>query len=173
MSSPRIQKQMEAMIDQVKRLGGYTFDIRQVIRWQGRATTGVHAGRDAMVLDIDSGTWADNNRRAIIVAIPASDLNNTAALKTQSHAAGHNLDGSVRWAVYVETPEDHTGDQVKFQRILMHHLVGQLGAPTELLMCTGDAEPTVEGVNGAVATTANTSAGVYLPYGGVAYPGGV
>jgi hypothetical protein len=172
MSSPRVQKQFEAMPDQIKRLGGYAFDIRQVIRWQGRATSGAHAGRDAAVLDLDSATWADNNRRAILVAIPASDLNDTASMKTQSHASGHTLDGSVRFALYMETPEDHTGEQIRLQRILMHHLVGQLGAPVELYMGTNDVEPTVEGVNGAVATSAYTSAGVYIPWG-MAYPGGI
>lgn len=168
MSSPRVQKLFEAMPDQLKRLGGYTFDIRQVIRWQGRDAS----GKDACLIDIDAATWADNNRRVIIVAEPASDLNNTAALKTQSHASGHTLDGSVRFHLYAETPEAWTDEQARFMRIVQHHLVGQLAAPTQLLLTANDTEPTVEGVNGAGATAATTSAGWYLPWG-MTYPGGV
>ena len=172
MSSPRVQKIFEAMPDQIKRLGGYTFDIRQVIRWQGRVAAGAQAGKDAMLLDLTSATWADGNLRAILIATPASDLNNTAAMKTQSHAAGHNLDGSVRFQLYLETPESWTDAQAKFGRILLQHILGQLAAPCEILYGTNDAEPTVQGVNGAGATSTFTSAGTYLPYG-MTYPGGV
>lgn len=164
MSSVRVQKYFEAMPEQIKRLGGYSYDFRQVIRWQGRVTAGTHAGKDAMVLDIDSATWADNNRRCIILATPASDLNSTAAMKTQSHASGHYLDGSVRFSVYAETPEAWTNAQAAFMRHVMHHLRGQLGAPVELFWGTNDVEPTVQGVNGAGADSAGlTSAGVDLP----------
>lgn len=164
MSSVRVQKYFEAMPEQIKRLGGYSYDFRQVIRWQGRVTAGPHAGKDAMVLDIDSAAWADNNRRCIVLATPASDLNNTAAMKTQSHAAGHYLDGSVRFSVYAETPESWTGAQAAFMRHVMHHLRGQLAAPVELFWGNNDAEPTVQGVNGAGADSAGlTSAGVDSP----------
>jgi hypothetical protein len=168
MSSPRVQKLFEAMPDQLKRLGGYTFDIRQVIRWQGRAAD----GKDACVIDIDSATWADNNRRVIIVAEPASDKNNTTAMKTQSHAAGHYLDGSVKFKVYAETPEAWTDAQAHFMRLVQQHIVGQLAAPMELLLTANDTQPTVDGVNGAGATASATSAGTYLPWG-MSYTGGV
>jgi hypothetical protein len=181
MSSARVQKMFEGMPEAIKRLGGYTYgspyDLKSVIRWQGRVTSGPNAGLDAMVLDIDSAAWADNNRRAILVADPASDLNKTAAMKTQSHAAGTSLDGSVRLRLYLETPEDYTGAQHRFQRIVLQHLLGQLGAPVEIFYGTNDVEPRLEGVNGASAgneaACSFASAGVYLPYGGVNYPGGV
>lgn len=168
MSSPRVQKIFEAMPDQLKRLGGYSFDIRQVIRWQGRDAS----GRDACLIDLTSATWADGNLRAILVAIPASDLNNTAAMKTQSHASGHSLDGSVKFSLYAETPESQTDAQARFLRLLQQHINGQLAAPMELFLGTNDTEPTVNGVNGAVATSTYTSAGTYLPWG-MTYPGGV
>ncbi|MEM4379609.1 MAG: hypothetical protein QXL01_02850 [Thermoplasmatales archaeon] len=169
MSSPRVQKIFEAMPDQLKRLGQYGFDLGSVIKWQGRDAL----GRDAMLLDIDSTTWADNNRRVIIVAVEASDKNNTVAMKTQSHASGHSMASSVKFLVYAETPEDHTGAQAHFLRLVQHMLVGQLGAPMELLLTANDTEPTVNGVNGAVATAPTTLASVLLPYGNVAYPGGI
>jgi hypothetical protein len=173
MSSARVQKYFSALPDQIKRLGGYTWDVNSVIRWQGTATAGADIGRDAVVIDLNSATWADNAPRAIIVAIPASDLLDQAVFKTQSHAQGQYIDGSVKFRVHLESLESMTDAQAKFQRILFHALLGQLGAPVELMFTANDTEPTVEGVNGAVATAAATSAGTYLPYGGVAYPGGI
>lgn len=170
MSSPRVQKIFEGLSDQLKRLGGYSYtDLRSVIVWQGRDAQ----GRDACVLDIDSPTWADNNRRAIIVAEPAKATGGTDALRTQSHASGHFLDGSVNFKIYMETPESWTDQQAHFQRLLTHMFLGQLGAPVELLLTANDTEPTVEGVNGAGSTAAATSAGQLKPYGGISYPGGV
>lgn len=169
MSSPRVQKIFEALPDQVKRLGSYTFDLQSVLKWQGRDS----AGRDAAVIDIDATTWADNNRRVILVAKEASDKNNQEAFKTQSHSLGQHMASSVSFILYAETPEDHTGAQAQFMRIVMHALTGQLGAPVQLLLTANDTEPTVNGVNGAGSTAATTDAGTYLPYGGVAYPGGI
>jgi len=169
MSSPRVQKIFEALPDQLKRLGGYTVDLQSILKWQGRDAL----GRDACVLDIDATTWADNNRRVIIVAKEASDKNNTAGLKTQSHSQGQAMGSSVSFIVYAETPEDHTGAQAQWLRIVQHALVGQLGAPMQLLLTANDTQPTVDGVNGAVATASTTDAGTLLPYGGVAYPGGI
>lgn len=170
MSSARVQKIFAAMPDQLRRLGPYSSpaDFSQAIRWQGRDAQ----GRDACVIDMDAAAWADNNRRVIIVAVPASDKSNTAAMKTQSHAAGHSLDGSVSFLVYAETPEDHTGAQARWMRLVMHHLVGQLGAPAQLLLTANDTEPTVNGVNGAGSTASTTDAGQYLPWG-MSYPGGI
>jgi len=172
MSSPRAQKIFEGIPEQVKRLGGYDVDFREVMRWQGRVSAGAWLGKDACVIDFDSLTWADNNRRAIIVAEPASDLNDTAAMKTQSHAAGHVLDGGVRFNLYMEEPESWTNDQARWQREIFHHLLGQMAAPVRLWVGDNDVEPEVEGVNGAGATSAFTDAGWYLPWG-MAYPGGV
>lgn len=172
MSSQRVLKIFQGMPEQLKKLGPYTFNINDVIRWQGRVTAGADAGKDACVIDLTAATWANGNLRAIIVADAASDLGNTAAMKTQSHASGMFIDGSVRFRVYVETPEDHVGNQARFVRILMHHLVGQLGAPVELYMGTNDVEPTRNSVNGAGADSASATAGWYLPWG-MTYPGGI
>lgn len=172
MSSVRVQKYFEAALEQIKRLGGYTGDARAAMRWQGRVGAGADLGKDACVIDFDSATWADNNRRVILVAEPASDLNNTAGMKTQSHSAGQNLDGSVRFKMYCETPESWTGAQAAFLRHVEHHLRGQLGAPTEVFYGTNDVEPTRNGVNGAGADSASTSAGTDLP-GLWPAPGGV
>jgi hypothetical protein len=172
MSSVRVQKLFEAMPEQIKRVGGYSVNFKEVLRWLGRATAGTYVGQDACVIDFDALAWADNARRAIIVAEPAADLNNTASMKTQSHAMGYFLDGSVRFHLFMETPEALTNAQAKWQREVLHHLMGQLGAPVQLWYCANDTEPTIEGVNGAVATAAFTSAGWYLPWG-MTYPGGV
>jgi len=167
MSSPRVQKYFEAMPQQIKNLGGYTYNFRTVIVWQGRVTTGPNAGKDAMVMDIDSATWADNNRRVLILATPASDLNATAAMKTQSHAAGNYIDGSVRFAMYVETPESWTNAQAYFTRAVEHHLRGQLGSPVEVFYGANDVQPILEGVNGGTSgqetTSTFVSAGTDIP----------
>lgn len=164
MSSVRVQKYFEAALEQIKRLGGYSGDAKAAMRWQGRVTAGPNAGKDACVIDFDSATWADNNRRVILLAEPASDLNNTAGMKTQSHSAGQYLDGSVRFKMYCETPESWTGAQAAFLRHVEHHLRGQLGAPVEVYYGTNDTEPALQGVNGAGADSAGlTSAGVDLP----------
>lgn len=175
MSSPRVTKLLQGMVDQIRRLGGYHFDESQVTVFLGRADstndTG-DVGKDAIVIDIDANTWASNNRRVIVIATPASDLNNTAAMKTQSHASGLFLDGSVRWRAYLETPSLVTDSLSAWDRVVTQHLLGQLAAPTELMFCAHGTEPTVKGVNGAGSSASFTSAGVMLPYG-LTYPGGV
>ena len=172
MSSQRVQKLFEAMPEQVRRLGGYSVDFREVLRWQGRVAAGALLGHDAAVIDFTSLAWVTGNLRAVLVAEPASDLNNTAAMKTQSHAAGVTIDGSVRFNMYLESSAALTNAESAFQRQLFHHLIGQLAAPVQLWYCANGTEPTVQGVNGAVVTAAFTSAGWYLPWG-MTYPGGV
>lgn len=172
MSSVRVQKYFEAALEQIKRLGGYTGDAKAAMRWQGRVAAGPNAGKDACVIDFTSATWASDNKRVILLAEPASDLNNTAGMKTQSHSAGQNLDGSVRFKMYTETPGASTNAQAAFIRNVEHHLRGQLGAPVELLYCADATEPTLNGVNGAGADAAFTSAGTDLP-GLWPAPGGV
>jgi hypothetical protein len=170
MSSVRVQKIFEGATDQLKRLGQYSGDSRSMLRWQGRATD----GKDAALYDADSATWATGNKRAIVTAEAASDANSTAAMKTQSHASGQSLDGSVRFYCYVETPASWTSAHAAWLRNLEHHLRGQLSAPVQFRFTANGTEPTVDGVNGAGSTAANTSAGWDLPYGGgSAYPGGV
>jgi hypothetical protein len=151
MSSARVQKLLEAMPEQIKRLGAYTYSFNAVTVWQGRVAAGPNAGKDVAVFDIDSATWADNNRRVIVMAEPAHDANNTLAMKTQSHAFGHFIDGSVSFKMYCETPESWTGAQAAFLRKVEQHIVGQLGSPLEIFYGTNDVEPRLEGVNGASA----------------------
>jgi len=176
MSSPRVQKYFSAMPEQIKRLGGYSYNFLTVLVWTGRVASGPYLGKDACIIDIDSSTWADNNRRVILLAEPASDLNGTAALKTQSHAAGQYIDGSVYFKAYFETPESWTGAQAAFGRHVLHHLKGQLGSPVQIFYGTNDVAPALEGVNGASAGDETacgwTSAGWDIP-GLWPAPGGV
>lgn len=160
MSSPRIQKIYQGLTESLRKLGPYASAFKTGIKWQGRDAN----GKDAVVIDLTATAWATANLRVIVVADPASDANNTAALKTQSHAAGHFLDGSVSFRVYMEEPAAHTDEAAKFQREILHVLRGQLGAPIQLLLTANTVEPTVNGVNGAVATAATTDAGTYQPY---------
>ena len=169
MSSVRVQKIFEGLPEQLKRLGGYTVSLDSMIKWQGRDAS----GKDACVIDIDSTTWADNNRRVILVAKEASDKNDTAGMKTQSHSLGQSMGSSVSLIMYAETPEDHTGAQAQWMRVVQQAIVGQLGCPVQILLTANDTQPTVNGVNGAVATASTTDAGTLLPYGGVGYPGGI
>jgi hypothetical protein len=177
MSSPRVQRIFEALPSQIKNVGGHTFDINGVTVWRGLvASTAPQAGKDAVVIDIDSATWADNNRRIILIAEPYADKNNVSAFKTQSHAAGQFIDGSVSFKLYYEASESPTGAQEKFFRQVLHCLVGQLAAPVEIFIGTNDVQPRVEGVDGASGANETAcsfvSAGKYLPYG-MAVAGGV
>lgn len=160
MSSPRIQKIYQGLTESLRKLGPYANAFKTGIKWQGRDA----AGKDAVVIDLTATAWATQNLRVIIVADPASDANDTAALKTQSHASGHFLDGSVSFRVYMETPATHVNELAKFQREILHVLRGQLGAPIQLLLTAGAVEPTVAGVNGEALTAATTDAGTYQPY---------
>lgn len=162
MSAIRIQKLFQAMPSNIKSLGAYTFDINDVIRWQGRVNGGTEDGKDAVLIDIDAYTWAASNRRAILVATPFMEPNNFQAFKTRSHATGYFIDGGVRMAMYVETPSAVTDAESKFDRLALHHLIGQLGGTVELFYCAHGTEPTVQGVNGAGSTASFTSAGVYV-----------
>lgn len=168
MSSPRVQKIWQGLTEQLRKLGPYPNAFKSGIVAQGRDS----AGRDAVVLDLTSATWATANLRCIIAANPASDLANTAAFKTQSHASGYFIDGSVSFDVYMETPANHTGNHAHFQREVLHALRGQLGAPISLKLTANGTEPTLNGLNGAVATASTTDAGTYQPYF-FALPGGI
>lgn len=176
MSSPRVTKIFEGLAEQLRRQG-YVDALakdgtRPAIRWIGRDAD----NRDAVLIDLTSASWSTANLRAIVVAKPASDKTDTAALKTQSHAAGHFLDGSVSFELYMECHSNSNAGQAsehaRFQREMLHILRGQLGAPVTLKLTDNGVEPTVEGVNGAGATAATTDAGTFLPYG-MTYPGGV
>jgi hypothetical protein len=116
------------------------------------------------VIDLTSATWASGNLYVIVKAMPATDANDTAAFKTQSHASGYFLDGSVSFQVYMEIPANWTGDHAKFQREMLQVLRGQLGAPVELWLTANGTQPTINGVAGAVADVVGTNAGDYQPY---------
>jgi hypothetical protein len=168
MSSPRVQKIYQGLTEQLRKLGPYPNAFKTGTIAVGRDST----GRDAVVIDLTGPSWLTANLRVIIAANPASDANNTAAFKTQSHASGYFIDGSVSFEVRMETPANHTGTLARFQREVLHALRGQLGAPLQLLLTANGTEPTLNGVNGAVATAATTDAGTYQPYF-FALPGGV
>ena len=177
MSSPRAQKIFEAMPDHLRKLGKYDINFREAMRWQGRisdANTDGLAGLDAAVIDMDSvlGSWSSGDRRVLVVAEPARDKNNTAALKTQSHAQGFFLDGSVRFHIYMETPATWVNDLAEFQRHVIHHLRGQMSAPVKLWLSDNGDEPTIQGLADASASETFTEAEWMLPYG-MTYPGGV
>jgi len=176
MSSLRASKIFNATPDAVKRLGSYTYDSTMVLLANtivaASNTTG-QAGLNGAVLDIDSATWATGNRRAILIASPASDVDNTLALKTQSHAYGQFLDGSVSFSLYCEAPAAFGNAQQYFESLVQFHLQGQMGAPVALYYSANGTQPTIAGLNGATATAAFTSAGLYQPYGLVLTPGGV
>lgn len=168
MSSPRVQKIWQGLTEQLRKLGPYPNAFKSGIIAQGRDAD----GRDCVLIDLTGASWSTGNLRAIIAANPASDENNTAALKTQSHASGHFIDGSVSFEVRMETPASWTASHARFQRELLQALRGQLGAPVRLLLTDNGDAPTLEGLNGAVSTEATTDAGTYQPYF-FALPGGV
>jgi len=174
MSSLRVQKIFSAAPNQIKLLGGYSFDWQTALAWAGRVTAGADAGKDACVIDGSSSTWATGNLRVVLVAVPAMDQvpGSVSASKTQSHASGHFIDGGVRLKVYAETPATWTGTHAHFLRDVQQHLVGQNSAPIELYLCANGTNPEVEGVNGAGSSASYTSAGIYLPYG-MGYAGGI
>jgi hypothetical protein len=173
MSSQRVQKIYQGLTEQLRKLGPYAGAFKYGIVAQGRDAL----GRDAVVIDVTSQTqatptWASGNLRVLIAANPATDANNTAAFKTQSHAQGYYIDGSVGFDVTMETPASWTGAHARFHREVQQALAGQLGAPLHLLLTANATEPTLNGLNGAVATAATTDAGQYQPYF-FALPGGV
>lgn len=168
MSSARVQKMFTGLTEQLRKLGPYANAFKSGIVAQGRDS----AGRDAVLIDLTGPTWATGNLRVIIAAVAAADYTNSDQFKTQSHVANHFIDGSVSFEVRMETPATHTDAHAKFQREILHALRGQLGAPVELLLTANATQPTLQGLDGAAATAATVSAGVYNPYF-FALPGGV
>jgi hypothetical protein len=160
MSSPRIQKVFIGLTESLRKLVPAKDAFKTGLKWTGRDVN----GKDACVIDLTATAWSTGNLRVIIVANPATDANNTAALHTQSHASGYFLDGSVSFQVYLEASANQYNDHAKFQREILHVLRGQLGAPIQLLLTANATEPTVNGVNGAGATAATNDAGSYNPY---------
>lgn len=161
--------------DQLKKLGKYTTSTSAMVVWVGTIGSGPYAGFPAAVLDASAATWADNNKRVVLVGVPANNLMPD-TMKTQSHAAGQFIQDSFSFRAYFETPEDWTGAQAAWTRIVTHVIVGQNAAPLEIFFGDNDVQPIVEGVNGGTSgqqVTSNfVSAGVYLPYA-LSYSGGI
>lgn len=160
MSSPRISKIFIGLTESLRKLGPYANAFKTGLVWSGIDLN----GGNACVIDLTSATWATAHLRAVLVSIPAHDSQNLAALKTQSHAAGMFIDGSVSFQLIMEDAASNMSAHAKFQREIMHVLRGQLGAPVELLLTANTVEPKVNGVNGATSTADTTSAGTYQPY---------
>lgn len=183
MSSPRVQKYFEGMPNQIIRLGGYSIGFRDALRWQGRvdadtAAVDVNEGEDAAVIDLTALAWSTLNKRILLVAKPASDSNDTLALKTRSHASGQFIDGSSSFYVFAEAPATPGGanaanlEYYRFIQLVQQHLSGQLGAPAKFYWTTTGVEPTLNGVFGETASATFTEGDWVLPYG-LTYPGGV
>jgi hypothetical protein len=165
MSSIRVQKIFDALQENLRRSGYDTVTkdgLSSKVVWQGRdgASPIEH---DAVVIDVTNAAWAAANLRAILVAIEAGDGYPIAAF-TQSHASGEIIQGGVKFRMYIETPANFTGAHKIFMDKLLLILVGQMGAPVDMYLSANTVEPTVTGVNGAVATV-GTFAASYLPWG--------
>ena len=167
MSAIRVQKIFDSLLENLRRFGYATItsDGRsQVTTWQGMdsATPIAH---DAVVWDLTSGggAWAAGHLRAILVAVEAGDGLPIAAF-TQSHASGQIIQGGVKFNLFMETPADFTGAHKIFMDQVMQVLRGQEGAQVDLYLSNNTVEPTVTGVNGAVATV-GTFVTSYLPWG--------
>ena len=93
-------------------------------------------------------------------------------MKTQSHASGNFIDGSVKLHLWVETATAVSDAQSAFQRTVIHHIRGQLGAICQLHFSADGTKPQIKGVDGATSSASFTAAETMLPYGMV-YPGGV
>lgn len=134
-------------------------------------------GRPAIVLNLSkaSGAWASLDLKVIVVATPAG-FGDLAAFKTQSHASGEFIDGSYSFEVWMEgqdlsgAPSTAKQALAKFESDIVHVLRGQNGAPVNVMLTQG-AEPTVNGVDGAVASVGALWARL-MPYGR-SFAGGV
>jgi len=164
MSSPRVVKILSSIEENLKNLGNAK--PKQV------AFGTAQSKYQAVILDLSKASgaaWATGDLRAIVVAIPAG-ANETDAMKTQSHAAGLFIDGSVSLQLWMESlnttavPTSTEKAYVKFQQDLIHALRGQFGAPVELFLTAEGTQPTVDGLDGAVANV-GASVAFLAPYG--------
>lgn len=176
MSSPRVVKIFEMLKENFHNLG-YAFPVKNA---QGSSTDAAFfSGCQGLVFDFDAATWVTGNRRMVLLAIPAG-YGESDAVKTQSHAAGTFIDGSVKFVMVVEAQTTLSNVSsaaalacARFQADLLHILRGQMQAPVDLYICNNTQEPKVAGVNGAVASSTNlTKVASLLPYGRT-YVGGI
>lgn len=166
MSSVRVQKIFEAMPNQLRRLGKHDVDFREALTWQGRAGAGNWEGKDAAVIEMGG------SKKVILIAEPAGD-DQPDSMKTQSHAQGFFLDGSVKFHAFLEDSDAATDAELALWRAqVTQHLAGQLGAPVKLHLSANGTAPQVQGVAGAGSDAATTELDWLLPYG-MTYPGGV
>lgn len=176
MASPRVVKILEIMKENFHNLG-YSLPVKNV---QGKsADAAFFPGTQGLVIDFDAATWATGKRRAVLLAIPAG-FGESDAVKTQSHAAGNFIDGSVKFALVVEAAAglSHTSTEAelafaRFQADILHVLRGQLSSPVDLYVCDKTEQPEIEGIDGSTASSAHlTKVGSLLPYGRT-YVGGI
>jgi hypothetical protein len=172
MASIRVQKIFDSLQENLRRMGFVTLNkdgTDAAVVWQGRdLTTPPH---DAIVIDCTSiAAWATGNLRAILYAVPAGDGYPAAAF-TQSNASGEIIQGGVSFQLWMETPASFTGQHVFFMNQMLHILRGQMGAPVALYLSANGTQPTITGVNGAVASVGAFVAS-YEPWG-IAPVGGI
>jgi len=176
MASPRVIKIFEALKEGFHNLG---YPI-PALNNQGKSTdANFDPGCQAVVLDFDAASWVTGNRRVVVLAEPAG-YNEADAVKTQSHASGYFIDGSVKFKVITEAQAglSHTSlqpalDFEKFYADCLHILRGQLSAPIDLYFCDNTEEPKIAGLNSAGASSIHlTKLATLLPYGRT-YPGGI
>lgn len=164
MSSPRVVKILSSIEENLKNLGNNK--PKQVVFGTAQSKY------QAVTIDLSKAAgaaWATGDLRAIIVAIPGgSEISD--AMRTQSHALGQFIDGSVSLQLWMESlnttaaPTTAEKAYVKFQQDLIHTLRGQFGAPVELFLTAEGTQPTVDGLNGAVANV-GASVAFLAPYG--------
>jgi hypothetical protein len=176
MSSPRVVKIFEMLKENFHNLG-YSLPVKAV---QGTSSDAAFFnGTQGLVIDFDAAAWVTGNRRAVLLAVPAG-YGEADAVKTQSHAAGTFIDGSVKFVLVTEAQTTLSNvssaaalAHAKFQSDLLHILRGQLQAPVEAYFCNNTQEPKVAGLNSATVSSTNlTKVGSLLPYGRT-YMGGI
>jgi hypothetical protein len=98
------------------------------------------------------------------------------SMTTRSHATGYFAQGNAFAELYFEAPDFTTlaaaKGHLKFIEDVLHIYRGQFGTRVRVLFCPNGTKLEVNGVDGAVADSANmTEMGVYLPYGRIAAAG--
>ena len=175
MSSVRVIKIYEQLKENFKNLG-YPKPSYSV---QGITTDTTFNGAQCVIYDFTSATWATGNYRFAIMAFPCG-YGESDSVKTQSHAAGQFIDGSVRFGLIYEANValSHTSTAAvmafdKFVMDTMHIIHGQMQAPVDVYITDNTVEPVLKGINGAAASSANiTKIATLLPYGRT-YAGGI
>lgn len=176
MTSPRVVKIFEMLKENFHNLG-YSLPVKNT---QGLSTdTAFFNGTQGLVIDFDAASWVTGNRRAVLLAVPAG-YGEADAVKTQSHASGHFIDGSVKFVLIYEAQtllSDASSAAAlawaQFNADALHIIRGQMQAPVDVYFCNNTQEPKVKGINSAGASSTNlTKIATLLPYGRT-YPGGI